>query len=226
MKLNKLIILTLTILYLSGCSSNKPDLGGGSNADNQKPRAEVLNKQAKADHLPEWLRTNNGEQRCADTQSTYCGLECADVQGKNYSLNERYASNLARARVVGYLGTGIKAADDALRGENSSLSVRTHINHTSAVVDRYAYGITIFDTAYRDSGEGLQVCSLAVFRPQLATEMMSAYSRVAKLDYDNQMQQKIVQKILEKEFRDRVTSLYRENEEKQASSNNQGAGNE
>ncbi len=205
-------------LLASGCSTKQPQENMVSLAVDGESRAALLNKQASAAHLPEWLRSGNGEKRCADTNSTYCGMECIDVRGKNYSMNERYASNRAKATVLGYLRTALKSVSDTLRGENESLEVRTYVKHASSVVDDFGYGIHIFDTAYRDVGsDGLQVCALAVFRPQLATEMLGAYSKLAQLDYGNQIQQKMAKKIMQKEYRDMAMKAYKDNEAKQDS---------
>ncbi len=222
-----LIYIACIALLITGCSTKQHQEDMAGLAVEGDSRAALLNKQASAAHLPEWLRSGNGEQRCADTNSTYCGMECVDVRGKNYSMNERYASNRAKATVLGYLRTALRSASDTLRGGNESLEVRTHVEHASSVVDDFGYGIHIFDTAFRDVGsDGLQICALAVFRPQLATEMLGAYSKLAQLDYGNQMQQKMAKKIMQKEYRDLAMKLYKENEVKRNASAVVGVENE
>ncbi len=215
---NVFVIVGVVAFWVTGCSTTPSGveldrLGDktGLVLSQEQQWAAIINAQHSAEYLPEWLR--HGESGCTD--GTYCAIECAFVDSKrdDYFLIKRYADNLARGKLLGYMKAAIRLYDEGLTGLEAASRSQENANYIDSVVQGYAYGIRNPDSAYRSTLDKLEVCSLAVFEPGSATSMLAEYSKIAGLDLNAQELEAHKKRFLSKKIRDRAMRRFNADQE-------------
>ena len=203
----------LVSVSLIGCSSTNPEkiyqaehLATNNAYHPPYSTAQVINEQAKAAYLPEWLR--KGERFCSDKEATYCAIACSDVKGDDYFFAERIAENLSRSKVLGYLKSAVRSFDDGLLLRQASSRTEEVGVHYDAVVSAIAYGVRTPETAYRNKLDKLQACSISVFDPTYSTQLIKAYGKIAGLNLTVVQQRQAAEKLFKKEFIEKSMKAY------------------
>lgn len=208
----KILLFTVgAYTFLVSCSSNTVDTPlklSNQDLTEKYLTAQVINQQHNENHLPAWLK--EGESACETKNNTYCAIECVVVAGDDYFLDQRYANNLAKAKVLGYLKTAMRLYDESLQAKRGDIQSREAGNYVDAVVKGYSYGIRTPKTAYRNTLDRLEVCSKAVFNPQQADNLISEFARISDLSLDIKRLQADKKLFLSHSFRERVKARFAE----------------